>query len=182
MTSFVFGYGSLVNESTHAMRPVRPARVSGWKREWRHTALRPVAFLTATPDPTAQIDGLLAAVPDADWAELDLREAAYVRCTADIADADAETSAQIYHVPEGHHAPATTLHPVLLSYIDIVVAGYLGHFGEAGVRRFFDSTEGWDAPILDDRSAPRYSRYRPVNTDIPDLTDAHLNRVGARKI
>jgi len=68
--------------------------------------------------------------------------------------------------------------PVLLSYLDVVVQGYLREFGEAGVRGFFDTTRGWDAPLLDDRAAPLYPRHRRLSDDERALTDAHLARLG----
>ncbi len=184
MSVFVFGYGSLVNRATLGATPAHKARITGWRRAWRHTDLRPVAFLTAVPDPDAEIDGLIAGVPDGDWAALDVREAAYLRVPAATVRhaAPVANDIQIYHVPEGLHGPATTLHPVLLSYIDVVVQGYLAEFGEDGVAQFFDTTDGWDAPILDDRQAPRYPRHQVLSAEETALVDTHLDRVGAKRI
>jgi hypothetical protein len=61
----------------------------------------------------------------------------------------------------------------------VVVQGYLREFGEEGVTRFFTTTHGWDAPILDDRAAPRYPRHQPVTATERAITDAHLWRGGA---
>ena len=44
---FFFGYGSLVNRSTHDYPRATRARVRGWARSWKQTNLRKVAFLTA---------------------------------------------------------------------------------------------------------------------------------------
>ena len=82
-SNFFFGYGSLVNCDTHGFTPVRRARARGWRRAWRATTERRLAFLTAVPDVTAQIDGLTAPVPDGDWAALDQREYAYDRHNAE---------------------------------------------------------------------------------------------------
>jgi cation transport regulator ChaC len=76
---FFFGYGSLVNRDTHAFPHVARARVRGWARTWKRTRLRKVAFLTAVEAPGIEIEGLIAAVPDADWVALDAREYAYHR-------------------------------------------------------------------------------------------------------
>jgi cation transport regulator ChaC len=70
---FFFGYGSLVNRDTHDFPHPARARVRGWARTWKRTKLRKVAFLTAVEAPGAQIEGLIAAVPGADWAALDPR-------------------------------------------------------------------------------------------------------------
>jgi class 3 adenylate cyclase len=72
--AYFFGYGSLVNRATHVFAEAHPAQLRGWRRVWRHTEMRPVAFLTALPDPQSTIDGLIAAVPGADWPALDLGE------------------------------------------------------------------------------------------------------------
>lgn len=164
-----FGYGSLVNRATQDYPGVRHATVTGWRRAWRHTGARDVAFLTAVPAPGARIDGLLAEVPGADWAALDAREWAYVRTTAESGRA-----AQIYHIPADLHAPPNAKHPILLSYLDVVVQGYLTEFGEAGVARFFATTDGWDAPILDDRAKPQYPRAQQLSSAETALVDRML--------
>ncbi|NHX28262.1 gamma-glutamylcyclotransferase, partial [Escherichia coli] len=76
---FFFGYGSLVNRATHDYARAYPATVRGWRRAWRHTRLRKLAYLSAVPDAAGEIDGLIAAVPGHDWAALDARERAYLR-------------------------------------------------------------------------------------------------------
>lgn len=73
---FFFGYGSPVNRATHDFPQATQARVRGWRRAWRHMVLREVAYLSAVPDPDAEIDGQLAAVPGHDWAALDHRNRA----------------------------------------------------------------------------------------------------------
>ena len=181
--AYFFGYGSLVNRATHDFAGARPAQLAGWRRVWRHTTLRPVAYLTVVPDPGAQIDGLIAPVPGADWPALDAREAAYIRAPAAHQvrhDLPHTPEIAVYTIPEGHHGAPTTAHPILLSYLDVVVQGYLREFGADGVARFFETTHGWDAPVLDDRAAPRYPRHQPPCAHARALTDAHLARVGVR--
>lgn len=167
MTARFFGYGSLVNRRTHGYPDAARETVRGWRRVWRHSPLRPVAFLTARPDPSTEIEGLTAAVPGGDWAALDAREAAYARVPL-------PGGAQIYHIPDGLHGPATEAHPILRTYLDTVVAGYLAEFGEAGVARFFATTDGWDAPVRDDRAAPVYPRAQPADAAVTALVDRHL--------
>ena len=182
---FFFGYGSLVNRATHAFEDAHPARLSGWRRAWRHTRLRPLAFLTAVPAEGHVIDGLVAHVPNDDWAALDEREHAYDRTPVTHVTDHAVPRAihvQVYSIPHGRHGVPDETHPVLLSYIDVVVQGYLREFGEAGVARFFDTTDGWDAPILDDRAAPIYSRSQRLTGDERGLVDNGLRAVDARII
>lgn len=178
--AYFFGYGSLVNCATHDFKNARAARLTGWRRVWRHTDLRPVAFLTVVPDETSEIEGLIAPVPGADWAALDQREAAYIRAPAADQvrhDLPHKPEIAVYTIPEGRHGAPDTARPVLLSYLDVVVQGYLREFGEAGVDRFFATTHGWDAPILDDRAAPRYPRHQRLRVDERALTDRHLIRL-----
>ncbi|PWJ10935.1 gamma-glutamylcyclotransferase family protein [Jannaschia seohaensis] len=170
-----FGYGSLVNLATHDYPGARPVKVRGWARAWRHTALREVAFLTAVPQDGAELDGVVAQVPGGDWDALDLREAAYLRLVL-------PEGPSIYHIPEGHHAPASRAHPVLLSYLDTVVQGYLQLFGQDGVDRFFATTQGWDAPIRDDRAAPVYPRAQGLTAEETALVDRKLREIGATRL
>ncbi len=206
MNSGVFGYGSLVNRATHAMAPTFRARLSGWRRVWRATAIRPLAFLSAEPDPGCVIEGLVAAVGPAQWPALDEREYAYQRIAlepAALAHADAPEAGAaipaggggsiradganfsgvvIYSVdpaPSATAAGALHDHPVLLSYIDVVAQGFLREFGPEGVARFFDTTTGWHMPVIDDRAAPRYPRAQPPAEERP-LVDAALAARGVR--
>ncbi|MHA6346148.1 gamma-glutamylcyclotransferase family protein [Roseivivax sp. CAU 1761] len=163
--SFFFGYGSLVNCRTHKHAPAHPARARGWKRAWRAVPDRPLAFLTAVPDPEAEIEGLIAAVPDADWAALDQREEFYDRLDASAVVSHAAEGAlriAIYSVPETRSVAPHRAAPVLLSYLDVVLQGYLDVFGAEGAERFFATTEGWEAPVLDDRRAPLYPRAQTL--------------------
>lgn len=177
---YFFGYGSLVNRDTHGYDRCHPAKLSGWKRVWRHTTLRPVAYLTAAPCDSTQIEGLIAPVPDANWAALDQRENEYDRnnVARKVSHALAhEPDVHVYDIPHGKHGKPDDLHPILLSYLDVVVQGYLREFGETGVARFFETTSGWDAPVLDDRAAPIYPRHCTLSEPERDLTDHWLDQL-----
>jgi len=182
MTPYFFGYGSLVNRDTHIYADAHRAQLHGWQRAWVRTDARDVVFLTAVPNPKAQIDGLIAAVPDADWAALDLRETGYDRLPSG--------GAVTHDLPEtldiAHYAvPSAAMREggeqmILLSYLDVVVQGYLREFGAAGVSRFFETTSGWDTPILNDRSAPQYPRAQALARQETALVDQHLALLSAR--
>ena len=178
---YFFGYGSLVNRRTHTYDDAHRAKIVGWRRIWRHVATRKVAFLTAYPCPGYTLDGLIAQVPQGDWDALDEREFSYLREPTDEVQhaLDGATQVEIYHAPPDLHAPATQKHPVVLSYLDAVVQGYLREFGEDGVQRFFDTTDGWDAPIRDDRSDPIYSRHQSLSRDERAVVDREIARAGA---
>ena len=179
-----FGYGSLVNRATHGYPNARPARLAGWRRVWAHTTLRELAFLSVVPDPGAEIEGLVADVPDGDWTALDARERAYDRHPVGVrlAACGSASDAVVYAVTPAHAAPDGTAHPVLLSYVDTVVQGFLREFGAAGAERFFTSTHGWDMPILDDRAAPRYPRAQGLTDRERGLVDAALRDIGAAPV
>ncbi|MCZ4353254.1 gamma-glutamylcyclotransferase [Roseovarius aestuarii] len=184
ISSWFFGYGSLVNRATHHFQNAECARLKGWRRVWRHTDLRPVAFLTVVPDPESEISGLIAPVPDGDWAALDLREGAYRRTPAThqvTHPLPYRPQIAVYAIPEDRHGRPNCAHPVLLSYIDVVVQGYLTEYGEAEAQRFFDTTSGWDVPILDDRAAPLYPRHRKLSPDQRDFVDTALARLPVRR-
>lgn len=162
----VFGYGSLVNRATHALGPARRLTIRGWRRAWVQTGLRPAAHLTALPEPGGQLDGLALPVAEADRAALLAREAAY--------DPARHGALTIFTIPPGKHPASGTRHPILLSYLDAVIQGYLAEFGAAGVARFFASTTGWEAGLLDDRAAPRYPRHQTLTAAERTLVDNHL--------
>lgn len=179
---YFFGYGSLVNSATHDFANPHRAQLSGWRRIWRHTDLRPVAFLTVVPDPQTVIDGMIAHVPGDDWQALDQREWAYDRvpATDDITHSlTHEIEIAVYAVPAEKHGAPDTHHPILLSYLDVVVQGYLHEFGAVGADRFFATTTGWQAPILNDRATPRYPRHQQLTKQETAFVDARLAALSA---
>lgn len=180
--TYVFGYGSLVNRHTHGYRDARTARIFGWRRAWRHLEGRPAALLTVIEDRQSRIDGLIAAVPDAERAALDLREQNYLKAKADNVEhaLPQDPEIHIYRAPDWMHRPARSMTPIALSYLDVVLQGYLAEFGETGVARFFATTDGWDAPVLNDRHAPIYRRHRPLNARERGVVDDHLSAFGVR--
>ncbi|MWB79234.1 gamma-glutamylcyclotransferase [Pseudooceanicola sp. 216_PA32_1] len=177
-----FGYGSLVNRATHSYPDAVPATARGWRRLWRHTAGRRTAILTAVPCPGCDIQGLVASVPGADWAALDRREAAYDRvdATADVVHGRGKAEVAIYTIPADKHPAADAPGLILLSYLDVVVQGYMAEFGTEGVLNFFATTDGWDAPVLNDRGNPVYPRHQILTAEERGLTDAALAERGAR--
>ncbi|MEX0284756.1 MAG: gamma-glutamylcyclotransferase family protein [Paracoccaceae bacterium] len=174
---YFFGYGSLVNLATHDFPNPHQARLRGWRRTWRHTDLREVAFLTIEPDPECEIEGMIAHVPNNDWAALDEREWAYDRLPASeqvTHPVDRALDVAIYTVPTERASQAGKAHPILLSYLDVVVQGYLNVFGTQGAVDFFATTSGWDAPVLDDRAAPIYPRHQQLNDAERSVVDGWL--------
>lgn len=168
-----FGYGSLVNLATHDYPSVEKATLKGWRRVWKNHRDISVAFLSVEQHDTT-LHGITAAVPNADWAALDEREHAYLR--RDVSDQFANQTAVYEGNPE-RTAPAGADHPILLSYLDVVIAGYTALMGPDGPAHFFETTTGW-APILDDRAAPQYPRAQPLTDPIRETVDAALKQLG----
>lgn len=169
-----FGYGSLVNLGTHDYADPTPAALTGWRRVWCSTHVRDVAFLSVERCAKTDIKGVIAHVPGADWAALDKREAAYQRhdVTAEVRH---HSPTAVYQVAAAHLYDADP-QPILLSYLDVVVQGYLKIFGEEGVTHFFETTTGW-RPVLDDRAVPQYPRHQLLSTTEKSLVDDHLAAV-----
>ncbi|WP_299294139.1 gamma-glutamylcyclotransferase family protein [uncultured Tateyamaria sp.] len=182
MTPWFFGYGSLVNRATQDYPSAQTATLHNWRRVWVRTELRDVVFLSIHPAPGHQIDGLIAAVPDADWAALDLRETGYQRidATASVTHKSDATTIAAYQVPTGAQRTGGD-HHILLSYLDVVVQGFLQEFGPDGARAFFETTDGWDTPVRNDRAAPLYPRAQCLTTEEMAVTDALLAQVQQRQ-
>jgi hypothetical protein len=164
-----FGYGSLVNKDTLASetRAVR-VRVTGWRRAWRHSGL--TAFgrrctLTVYRDRDSAIDGVVIAQPKDSLPALDKREGQYTRHAVD--DGALEwldprpngwPAPFVYVGNAEHRRPGDADYPIMLSYLDVVIAGFLRTFGTSGADHFLRTTDDWHVPVLDDRAAPRYPR------------------------
>ena len=171
-----FGYGSLVNLQTHNYATPRPATLKGWKRVWQQSKDRHLAFLAVLPSAETEIDGIIASVPNGDWAALELREHAYDR--KDVTKALGQTApTAIYQGQPAKIADGAATRPILLSYLDVVVQGFLQHFGYDGVDRFFATTDRWETPILNDRSNPIYPRHITLHRDEMALVDSQLIRL-----
>lgn len=182
---YFFGYGSLVNVMTHSYANPAKAALKGWRRAWRHTRHRDISFLTAVPDQDAEILGLIAPVPNADWAALDAREFAYDRCDAQgmvTHSLPNRIDIAVYAIPESDQAIPTSDNPILLSYLDVVIQGYLHQFGQDGVKHFEETTLGWDAPILNDRTSPLYPRAQILSAQETKTVDNLIENVGATLI
>ena len=76
---FFFGYGSLVNTSSHTFSDISNARLIGWRRIWQRTSLRNFAFLSVHKSGESSIDGVISNVPNGNWEKLDERETGYER-------------------------------------------------------------------------------------------------------
>jgi hypothetical protein len=142
---------------------------------------REFAFLTVIPDSECAIDGLIAPVPNADWAALDEREFAYDRIMAANVSHDLAQDLEIaiYAIAEANLSLPTQENPILLSYLDVVLQGYLTEFGETGAKDFLHTTTGWEAPILNDRANPIYPRHQTLSATETEFVNQALKGLGA---
>jgi len=166
MSQRVFGYGSLVNSSTHPRnaQSTGPVILSGWRRLWAHhleTASGTMCVLTIEPSAGAAVVGVLLDCDQAAMRELDLREQGYERRAVEVAysESPSQRMACITYVSMAARGqPASREAPIWRSYLDCVLAGFLALGGVPALEEFIRTTGGWDGPILDDRVAPLYSR------------------------
>lgn len=178
MTPWFFGYGSLVNRATHTYPQAQKATLNNWRRVWVRTDLRDIAFLSIHAAPGHKIDGLIATVPGADWAALDARETGYARikATDHVTHGSIATDIAAYQVPTENQREDGD-HSILLSYLDVVVQGFLKEFGQAGAEAFFATTDNWETPVHDDRGTPHYPRAQNLSRDEQALVDRLLAQV-----
>lgn len=181
-----FGYGSLVNDRTRpAGLAVARARLAGFRRAWRVRGGIACA-LTIVADAAASVRGLVVTEPAENLAALDAREVRYRRAAIGqgaLAHDDGAAAGDVFYyaVEPAHDGPGDGGCPILLSYVDCVLQGFLDHWGEAGVAEFMATTDGWDVPVRDDRDAPLYPRAQPLSARERAIVDAALEAAGARR-
>ena len=52
--------------------------------------------------------------------------------------------------------------------------------GNQGTMVIIETTDGWEAPILNDRSEPRYPRHQQLRPDEKEFVDERLRSISAR--
>lgn len=168
--SCFIGFGSLVNTETHGYSALGAVRIAGWSRAWINNDTYDHAFLSVIPGQQTSILGLLARVPDANWSELDVREAGYDRRRLEPTEWEFEEASSVGVPPSdmpiddvqmyvhSHGDFAAPDRPILRSYLETVLVGFHTVFGTQGVRSFIDTTTAWTR-IQDDSVLPLYPRY-----------------------
>lgn len=185
-----FGYGSLVNRDTRpASEPFSPATVDGWRRAWAHPVDNvraasvsewsendhiPLGYTVLTVEQAegVQIDGVQVSISASDLPALDARERGYSRCS--VASTKSTDPVAIYVSNSAHADRACSDYPLLQSYVDCVLAGFLAVFGWDGVDRFIATTQGWSAPVLADRQAPLYPRAVMLSDELLAAFDERI--------
>ena len=177
---YYFGYGSLVNRDT---RPAgefsEPATLKGWRRVWENRTADPdrdqqctsLSIEALESSESGAIEGVVARMPAAQLALLDEREAGYDRLKLpaeqfELTDTVATDFIYVYQSEQPNRFLADEQHPILQSYIDCVLAGYLAQFGRLGMQRMVDTTRGWNRHIMNDRDAPHYPRAVHIDENL----------------
>ncbi|MAY63047.1 MAG: gamma-glutamylcyclotransferase [Rhizobiales bacterium] len=180
-----FGYGSLVNRATLRTEIVAafPARLSGYRRVWRPRPAHAPKFggigpavLTSERAEGAAIDGLLVVDRLENLPDVDQRENLYRRNAITLSDLaftgaappDLDFPLFVYernYEPEEGPEPS----PILRSYLDAVMQGFLSEFGKDGLARFISETHGFDLPVHEDRDDPVYPRSVALAVGEADL-------------
>lgn len=184
-----FGYGSLVNLGSLRTPYISAHRATlkGWKRVWvsrpkdpnSFAAIDGLAFLSVAPAADSEIDGLVITDHGSSLTSLDERESLYSRVTIDntdlqLHDNKPDIEDQFLYVAEQPDKP----HPLApeanipRSYLDVVMQGYLEHFGINGLTRFFETTMNFDLNILEDRDNPIYPRATTLSAQEKDIFSA----------
>jgi hypothetical protein len=197
-----FGYGSLVNRATltTGLVEAHPARLKGWRRTWRPRpemgpdmdatpgATLPdgvtPSLLSAHPAEGFSIDGLLVIDFAVNLAGIDTREFRYHRRDIRLSDLEfaqpghgigAEIALHVYEARIEHPA-AEGPAPILRSYLDAVMQGFLREFGPDGLHRFVAETDAFHTPIHEDRAQPLYPRAVSLSPAEMELFDVVLGR------
>lgn len=185
---YYFGYGSLVNRETRPVGEVaNTAKLRGWRRVWEHRVTEPHRGQRCTSlsiEPLAlldegSIDGVVVRLPVADLSYLDERELGYERLTLPTSNFDLPACVEsdvvmVYRSLPYNRIASDSEYPVLQSYIDCVMAGYLQRFGGDGVELLVKSTRGWNGSILNDREHPYYPRAVDIDLLTQQLFDQSI--------
>ena len=184
-----FGYGSLVNRYTLRTKflGIRRARVAGWRRFWlpRDPNFE-MALLSVRPDEGAAIEGVVVYDRAEHLPSVDEREAGYARRIVDMGRLEIEAApvvgravSHLRGASRRRRSPEIAGPAILQSYLDAVMQGFRLLYGEAGLNRFVDETEGFETRIIADRHAPRYPRAVTLAEGEAELFDRLVQARGA---
>jgi len=182
----IFAYGSLLNKNTWSFNAeLELVSLKGWVRQWRQIVQldkSKICALTIYPSSNSIIEGILLKVDDAAELLLGGREIGYEKTIIAGMDITVQnTKIQLtdetpitYVGSKATTCWASEEAPILLSYIDVVAKGYFDLFGREGAAHFFNSTQGWNLPILDDRDDPIYPRAMKYDKKFLDFVDQQV--------
>ena len=166
--NYIFGYGSLVNAESRAasfesMTSVVAARISadfGYKRVWNYQGPGFTALGLEKTNNAMSINGIIYSVKAEDMTVWDQRERNYDRIelpwefveSVDWMDLPKKGKLWVY-VPKVNNT-ASPSHPIIQSYVDICVTGFLDYSEEFAIE-FLETTGNWSMYWLNDRLVAR---------------------------
>ena len=162
-----FGYGSLVNPRTLRTKflGIRRAEAAGWRRVFLpRDANEEMSLLSVRRDEQAAVHGVVVYDLAAHLPSVDEREAGYARQIVDLSRLSIETPPLenvpvfIYEALAGGPTAEDRQSAILQSYLDAVMQGFRMLYGDDGLRRFIEETDGFETKLWLDRDAPRYAR------------------------
>jgi hypothetical protein len=134
------------------------------------------------PNQAAEVAGVLVTIPRENLQALDAREVGYERVQLSPADllpaSPGGPEIFTYTSRRAAHRPGNRDFPIWRSYLECVLAGFLSLGGAAAAHDFVVTTDGWEAPILDDRTAPKYMRAVLLSPDVQRQVDAIIDAHG----
>lgn len=186
MAQHYFGYGSLVNAGTRqpGEQGVR-AVLTGWRRTWTHfydaPPRDPGRSLSIRKDPGCRIAGMVIELQDDALPRLDERERGYDRLELDgaafeLLNGESLDSVYVYRSRSFMPDNGLQTHPILRSYMDVVMQGYRDNFGDQGLEDLLATTDHWTGAVREDREAPIYPRAVTLRPGEHDLFDQALIR------
>ncbi|MEX3009486.1 gamma-glutamylcyclotransferase family protein [Hoeflea sp. TYP-13] len=189
-----FGYGSLVNRDTLRTDYVhaQPVRLHGWRRCWRPRmhgdpirSGKPTSLLSARQMAGSVIEGLLVFDRVSNLPCVDEREATYDRVRVpldrlEVIDGKLPDCRVYVYEAQTNSASHDPHHPILQSYLDAVLQGFLNEFGRQGVHDFLDSTDGFERTVHADRHDPIYPRSVTLSLEERTFIDTLLEERGTR--
>ncbi|WP_136656855.1 gamma-glutamylcyclotransferase family protein [Nitratireductor sp. XY-223] len=189
-----FGYGSLVNRTTLRTDYVSAQRVrlSGWRRCWRPRmkgdpirSKRRTSLLSARRVEGSAIEGLLVFDRLQNLPAVDERERTYDRIEVpsdalEVLDGGPPDCPVYVYEARTNRAEHDPHHPILQSYLDAVLQGFLREFGKAGVHSFLNTTDGFERSVHADRHDPVYPRAVDLLEHERHFIDGVLEERGMR--
>ncbi len=168
MNNYLFGYGSLISKDSRCKTGITGksyvVRMKGLKRVWNiNIKLVPTTAVGVVKDENSICNGIIVEINENEIPKFDEREGKeYKRIKLDIKDVeflgnDKFDNGIIWVYVPKKPGIADDKHPILQSYVDVIVSGCL-EVNEAFAKEFVRTTYGWNNWI-NDRSNPRYTRH-----------------------
>lgn len=180
MTTYIFGYGSLMNSASRQLTgqtsAAVPAVVAGFQRHWGKIDSSYSISPLVVDKGNGVVNGVLLEVSEAGLAEFDIRERGYHRVLIARSDINSDLPLNehdhVWVYIKNNPEPPCEISPIVQTYVDTVLAGCL-EISEQFAKQFVDSTLGWHHPLENDRHAPKYGNLAGVTPE----HHAHIDRL-----